>query len=62
MEKILDLKISNNWLQYFIHWQGYDVKKRTWELITHLSNAMKKIIGDTQASPRLFLVEFVIND
>jgi hypothetical protein len=22
----LDLKISNNWLQYFIHLQGYDMK------------------------------------
>jgi hypothetical protein len=52
-------------LQYFIHWQEYDVNKRTWGLITNLSNAMKKmkkIIGDSQASLRLFLVEFIIND
>jgi hypothetical protein len=43
MEENLDLKISNNWLQYFIHWQEYDVNKHTWELITNLSNAMKKM-------------------
>jgi hypothetical protein len=43
MEDFLDLRIFNRQLQYLVHWHGYDVNKRTWELIKNLSNAMKKV-------------------
>ncbi len=33
MEDILDFKIFNHQLQYLVHWHGYDVNERTWELI-----------------------------
>ncbi len=42
---ILNSRISNRQLQYFVHWHGYDVNERTWELIKNLSNAMDKVCG-----------------
>jgi hypothetical protein len=43
MEDVLDSQISNNQLQYLIHWHGYDVNECTWEIINHLMNDMEKV-------------------
>ncbi len=43
VEDILDSIIFNCQFQYFVHWHGYDVNERTWELIQNLSNAMEKV-------------------
>jgi hypothetical protein len=37
---ILDSRISNCELQYFVHWHGYDMRKCTWEPIKNPSNTM----------------------
>jgi hypothetical protein len=43
VEEILNLKISHYYLQYLVHWQGYDISERIWEPILNLSNAMEKV-------------------
>jgi hypothetical protein len=43
MEDILDSRIFNHQLQYFVHWHGYDVNECTWELIKNLSNVMEEV-------------------
>jgi len=43
MEDILDSRISNRQLQYFVHWHVYDVSEHTWLPIKNLSNAMEKM-------------------
>jgi hypothetical protein len=43
VEDILDSKIFNSQLQYFVHWHGYDVSKCSWEPIKNLLNAMEKV-------------------
>jgi len=43
VDDILNLKISNHQLQYFVHLHGYDVTKQTWELIKNLLNVMEKV-------------------
>jgi hypothetical protein len=43
VKEILDSKISHHYLQYLVHWQGYDISERTWEPIKNLLNAMKKV-------------------
>jgi hypothetical protein len=57
----LDSRVSNQQLQHFIHWCGYDVNEHIWEATKYLSNAMEKIkkqyINDIQTSqrPSLFM-------
>jgi hypothetical protein len=43
VEDILDSRILNFQLQYFVHWHGCDVSERTWEPIQNLSNVMEKV-------------------
>jgi hypothetical protein len=43
VKDILDSKISNYELQYFVHWHGYDMRKCTWEPIKNLSNTIEKV-------------------
>ncbi len=43
VKDILNSRISNCQLQYLVHWHGYDVNERTWELIKNLSNVMEKV-------------------
>jgi hypothetical protein len=43
VEDILNSRILNCQLQYFVHWHGYDVSECTWESIKNLSNAMENV-------------------
>jgi len=43
VEGILYSRISHRQLQYLVHWQGYDISERSWELVENLSNAMEKM-------------------
>jgi len=43
VDDILNLRISNHQVQYFVHLHGYDVNEQTWELIKNLLNAMEKV-------------------
>jgi hypothetical protein len=43
VKDVLDSQISNDQLQYFIHWHMYDVSENIWELINHLTNVVKKV-------------------
>jgi hypothetical protein len=43
VEEILNSRRSYRQLQYLVHWHGYDISERTWELIKNLSNAMEKV-------------------
>jgi hypothetical protein len=40
---ILDSRIFNHQLQYFVHWHGYDTRECIWELIKIVSNMMEKV-------------------
>jgi hypothetical protein len=40
---ILDSRIFNCQLQYFVHWHGYDMRKCIWEPIKIVSNMMEKV-------------------
>ena len=43
MEEILDSRIRRGKLQYFIHWQGYNIDQRTWEPAENVENAPELI-------------------
>jgi hypothetical protein len=43
VEGILYSRISHRQLQYLVHWQGYDISERSWELVENLSSAMEKM-------------------
>jgi hypothetical protein len=43
MEDILNSRIFNHQLQYFVHWHGYDASEHIWEPIKNLLNAMEKL-------------------
>ncbi len=43
VEEILDSHIKNRRLEYLIHWQGYSIDERTWELSSNVTNALKKV-------------------
>jgi ribulose-5-phosphate 4-epimerase/fuculose-1-phosphate aldolase len=43
VENVFDSRISNDQLQYLIHWHGYDVSEHTWEPTNHLMNVMEKV-------------------
>jgi len=43
MEETFNSKLSNQQLQYLIHWKGYDISDCIWEPTKHLSNAMEKV-------------------
>ncbi len=41
--KIIDSRINRRRLKYLVHWQGYEISERTWELAANLANAPKMI-------------------
>jgi hypothetical protein len=43
VDESFDSKTLNHQLQYFNHWQGYDVNEHTWEPFKHLWNVMEKV-------------------
>jgi hypothetical protein len=43
VEDILNSRISNHQLQYFVHWHGHDVSEHIWESMINLLNAMEKV-------------------
>lgn len=43
VEEILDSRIKNGRLEYFIHWQGYGINERTWEPSANVTNAFEKV-------------------
>jgi hypothetical protein len=43
VSKIIDSRINRRRLEYLVHWQGYEVSERTWELVANLANAPKMI-------------------
>jgi hypothetical protein len=43
VNEILNSRISHRYLQYLIHWQGYDISERLWKLVENLLNAMEKM-------------------
>ena len=43
VSEILDSRIIGRKLEYLVQWQGYDIRKRTWELVANLCNATKMI-------------------
>jgi hypothetical protein len=43
VSKIIDSRINRRRLEYLVHWQGYDISKRTWEPAVNLTNAPKMI-------------------
>ena len=43
VESILDSRIRQGKLEYFVYWRGYPISERTWEPASNLSNALEKI-------------------
>jgi hypothetical protein len=43
VSKILNLRITQRELEYFIYWLGYDINERTWEPVANFSNASELI-------------------
>ncbi len=43
VSKFIDSCINRRRLEYLVHWQGYEVSKRTWEPATNIANAPKII-------------------
>jgi len=43
VEDILDSRIWQGQLEYFIHWRGYLISERPWEPTSNLTNASLKI-------------------
>jgi hypothetical protein len=43
VSKIIDSRINRRRLEYLVHWQGYEVSKRTWEPVANLANTPKMI-------------------
>jgi hypothetical protein len=43
VSKIIDSCINRRRLKYLVHWQGYEISERTWELVANLANAPKMI-------------------
>ncbi|KAG0592495.1 hypothetical protein KC19_1G257000, partial [Ceratodon purpureus] len=43
VEEVLDSRRRRGKLQYLIHWRGYDISERTWELAANLANAPLKV-------------------
>ena len=44
VSEILDSRINCGKLEYFVHWQGYEVHERTWEPVANLENAPEMIV------------------
>jgi hypothetical protein len=54
VSKILDSRVTQKKLEFFVQWQGYDITKRTWEPIANLRNAPKmnqNFFADIQKNP-----------
>ena len=43
VEEILDSRVKNRCLEYFIQWKGYGVSERTWEPSSNVKNAPQKV-------------------
>jgi hypothetical protein len=43
VEETLDSRLRHRRLEYFIHWKGYGISKRTWEPPSNCQNALDKI-------------------
>jgi Chromo (CHRromatin Organisation MOdifier) domain len=43
VEEILDWRVRNNNLEYFVHWIGYAPHERSWEPASHLENSPEEI-------------------
>ena len=43
VESILDSRIWQGKLEYFVHWQGYPISECIWEPPSNLSNAPERI-------------------
>jgi hypothetical protein len=50
-EEILDSRIRNGKLQYYIHWKDWPISERTWEPLENLVNAQKLVNGFHRAYP-----------
>lgn len=46
VEKILDKRLRNNKVEYFLKWSGYDDTGNTWEPVKHLKPNCKHLIRD----------------
>jgi hypothetical protein len=51
VKDVFNLQISNDRLQYLIHWCAYDVSERIWELVNHSTNVVKKVKDFHQQYP-----------
>jgi hypothetical protein len=50
---MINFKILNYQLQYFIHWWSYDVNEHTWKLTKHFSNSKENMkFMDAYPMPR----------
>ena len=43
VEEILDSRVKNGRLEYFIQWKGYGISERTWEPSSNVKNAPQKV-------------------
>ena len=44
VDEILDSCLQHCRLEYFIHWKGFGISKRTWEPSSNCQNALDKIL------------------
>jgi hypothetical protein len=43
VEEVLDSRQRHGRLEYHVHWRGYNINERTWELLTNLANVPQKV-------------------
>ena len=43
IEEILNSRIRHGHLEYYIYWKDYNINKRTWECLSNVTIAPKKI-------------------
>ena len=43
VKSILDSRIRQGKLEYFVHWRGYPISELTWEPASNLNNVLEKI-------------------
>ncbi|GGS28921.1 hypothetical protein GCM10010252_78150 [Streptomyces aureoverticillatus] len=43
VEEILDSRRRRNKLEYLVHWRGYDISERIWELSRNLAITSAKV-------------------